>query len=695
MTANPSPPSPDPRPINLAQAAENRRLLARPGLIWLEKAWLLVESGLNRFIGAQQLNPFYHTGTISLYLFVLVILSGLYLTLFYRYGTEASYASVQRINAQVLGRLMRGIHRYASDAAVIFIVLHTLREFFKGHFWGNRWLAWVSGVILLGLTWVTGTTGYWLVWDQRGRLINDGVTDILSAFPSLGGPYALTFLTNERAQGLPLFFVILIFIHIFIPLVMGGLFWLHIVRLSRAKMLPPHFQMIGIGLILAGLALSLPASIAEPVDLSQLPPLVGLDYYYLSYLPTTLRFAPLVFWSISLFAFTLLILLPWIFPPKRLAPAGVTLAQCTGCTFCAHDCPYTAITMIPRTDDKPYKQEAVVDPHLCVSCGICGGSCAWDAVGLGDWPNDLVWAEIVEQLKGAADLYHHLVLVFACQRHMNHGAQRLIAKLNQARGETDDELRLISLPCVGMLVPTHISRALDIGASEVIIAGCPLEDCDAREGNVWLAEELARHRPPFLRRREHAERVRTLWLPPNERAGLRQGLLNRLKLSGVTRFHLARTLVLLALLFALTTLATDIPFQAYGPNAALLQVGLRHSTQFIQPQTLSPDELAKLPQHLQLKQIQGAGRFPLHLVIRLDGQLLLDETYQPQGVRHDGATFVLEKINIPPGTHTLLVQVDDGGEDHLRPVIAETIEVKPGQVIVVGSDPVAEFELLP
>jgi len=97
--------------------------------------------------------------------------------------------------------------------------------------------------------------------------------------------------------------------------------------------------------------------------------------------------------------------------------------------------------------------------------------------------------------------------------------------------------------------------------------------------------------------------------------------------------------------------------------------------------------------HLQLEQIQGTGRFPLHLIIQLDDQVLLDEIYQPQGIRNDGVTFVLEKIKIRPGTHTFSVQVDDGGEDQLRTVLEETVAVQPGQVIVVGSDPVKEFVL--
>jgi coenzyme F420-reducing hydrogenase delta subunit/ferredoxin len=451
--------------------------------------------------------------------------------------------------------------------------------------------------------------------------------------------------------------------------------------------------MIGAGIILIGLSLAVPATTADPVDLSRLPGVVGLDYYYLSYLPTTIRFPPVVFWSVSLVAFALLTAVPWIFPVKKMAIAQVSLADCTGCTFCAADCPYTAISMVPRSDGRPYKQEAVVDPNLCVSCSICAGSCAWDAIGLAEWPGQLLQAEITETLKGAADLPHPLSLVFSCQRHVSHGAQAVIDNINRERGQSDDELRVISLPCVGMLAPTHISRALNTGAREVIVVGCPLEDCNTREGNVWLADELARRRPPYLRRKEHGQRVRTLWLPPNERNRLRSGLLNQLTLPPITGLNQARAFALLLVVFFVIALAADIPFRAFQPNEAMLQVGLRHSTQFVQQQKLSPQELAELPQHLQLEQVQGTGRFPLHLVIEMDGNTLLDQVYQPQGVRNDGTTFVLEKIEIEPGPHTLQVNVDDGGQNEFRTVIEETIEVGPGQVIVVGSDPVEEFVL--
>jgi hypothetical protein len=40
-------------------------------------------------------------------------------------------------------------------------------------FWGQRWLAWTSGWIMLAMVWLTGTMGYWLIWDQRAQWMTE------------------------------------------------------------------------------------------------------------------------------------------------------------------------------------------------------------------------------------------------------------------------------------------------------------------------------------------------------------------------------------------------------------------------------------------------------------------------------------------------------------------------------------------
>nr|MDJ0923909.1 cytochrome b N-terminal domain-containing protein [Acidimicrobiia bacterium] len=139
----------------------------RSGLRALERLTLKLERPVDKAVGTPRLNPLYHTGTISVFLFGIVLVTGLYLTAFFQYGFEASYDSVTRMEANPANRLIRAIHRYASIALVVTSLLHGWRTFFQDRFRGARWVAWVSGVGMMLMLWVIGVTGYWLIWDER------------------------------------------------------------------------------------------------------------------------------------------------------------------------------------------------------------------------------------------------------------------------------------------------------------------------------------------------------------------------------------------------------------------------------------------------------------------------------------------------------------------------------------------------
>ena len=49
--------------------------------------------------------------------------------------------------------------------------------------------------------------------------------------------------------------------------------------------------------------------------------------------------------------------------------------------------------MAPREDDSGHKLIAVVNPKLCVSCGVCIGSCSFMAMMLGNRPAEPLWDE--------------------------------------------------------------------------------------------------------------------------------------------------------------------------------------------------------------------------------------------------------------------------------------------------------------
>src|SRR5512137_2704446 len=100
----------------------------------LERVTLLLERPVNRLVREPQFNPLYHTGTITVFLLILVAVTGVYLTMFFQFGFEASYQAVARVEISPIGRIMRALHRYASDLALLAALLHGYRTFFMDRF---------------------------------------------------------------------------------------------------------------------------------------------------------------------------------------------------------------------------------------------------------------------------------------------------------------------------------------------------------------------------------------------------------------------------------------------------------------------------------------------------------------------------------------------------------------------------------
>jgi ferredoxin/coenzyme F420-reducing hydrogenase delta subunit len=441
------------------------------------------------------LNPLYHTGTIAIFSLAVALVTGVYLFLFYRVGTEAAHRSIEEIMAQPLGigALMRSLHRYSSDAAILAAALHGGKMLLNDRFWGPRWIAWVSGLTLLSLIWVTSATGYWLVWDVQAQVLSTTTARFLDVLPIFGEPLIRTFVDADRIQNF-LFFLVL-FIHITIPLLLGAAYWLHVMRLSRARFMPPRVVLLITGAALIIASLLRPALSGPPADLSRLPGTIAVDWFYFFYFPLT-RLDPRWGWGVVLGGGLVVLSIPWVLRGRPPVRARVESPACTGCTRCWKDCPYEAIVMVPRHDGTRYKQVAVVNPAKCVGCGICVGACDSAGILLGDQPVSLLGQAVTARLRsvtapaGAAP-----VVVYTC-RLMPRLAPRLgrDGSLDGLPGVT-----VLGLPCVGMLHPDMITKTLEAGAGGVFVAGCVPEDCPFREGSQWLTERLTGRRLPSLR----------------------------------------------------------------------------------------------------------------------------------------------------------------------------------------------------
>jgi coenzyme F420-reducing hydrogenase delta subunit/ferredoxin len=460
----------------------------------------------------QRANPLSCLGSLGWFFFWIVAGSGIYLYLFFDTGITNAYASVEYItNDQwYAAGVMRSLHRYASDALVMVVVLHMLREYSLDRMRGKRFFAWITGVPLLWFIYMCGITGYWLVWDKLAQMIAVATTEWLDVLPFFGQPIANNFLNSTTLSDR--FFTLMVFMHIFAPLFMLFLMWIHIQRHAQAKVNPPRALAIGTALTLLTLSLLYPATSQGPADLDVVPAVVGLDWFYLYAYPLLDVIPGGQLWLLLVGASVVLALIPWLPPAKPAEPAVVSLDNCNGCARCYDDCPFSAISMAPRSDGLAYATEAVVNIDNCVSCGICVGSCPTatpfrraSAIVPGIELPEHPIADLRERTIAAAAQFNGdaRVLVYACE---HSGAAAL----------QDAETQVITMPCVGMLPPAFVDFALSRDLSDgVMLAGCAEGDCFYRLGNEWSQQRIDGERDPYLRKRVPRERLAVSWLPKN------------------------------------------------------------------------------------------------------------------------------------------------------------------------------------
>ena len=471
----------------------------------VKRAYLALESWFNLSFGTEW-NPLYHLGTLSFFLFWVILVSGIYLFIPFHGSLNGAHASVEWMTHEqwYIAGIMRSLHRYASDAVVITVLLHLFKEFASGRYTGFRWFSWVTGVPNLWMIITLGITGYWLVWDELAQYIAIGSARLMDALPLLSGSMTRNFVSGQMTDR---FFILIEFLHLLgQPLLLVFMLWIHVKRLSNVNINPPRGLAMGTFFALIALSIVKPAVSHAPADLTAVPKELHIDWFYLNVYPLLEYWPEINIWIFTTTVTVLLMALPWILPRKDGPAAVVDLDHCNGCGICFEDCPFDAISMQARTDGAKYEYEVIVDPALCGSCGICAGSCPSSnpfrsarselktGIDMPQLPVDEMrqkTRETVEAMSGDIK-----IIVFGC----DHG-------LNVNRLDSNDT-RGIKLICSGMLPPTLVEYALKQGADGVMVTGCRHNDCYYRFGNLWTRLRFDGERKPSLRGRADRDRIR-------------------------------------------------------------------------------------------------------------------------------------------------------------------------------------------
>ncbi len=663
----------------------------------LEKGWISIEGAISRF-ARSDFNPFHHLGTLTIFMLVVLIVTGVYLTLLYRPGAEAAYATIEKISSTWYGALIRSVHRYASDAMIILIILHLCRMFVSDRFWGQRWLAWTSGWIMLAMVWLAGTFGYWLVWDERAQWMTEFMMQ------TVAGSSGLTYIATDIESRTFSNFVIILFLHVFVPIITFFFINIHSLRLSRTRWWTPRWAAIQALVGLVVLSLLKPAISYEPADLSRMVDSVPVDSLYLLLLPLTDMWGNIIFWGLAVLLVGSLFLLPWLFPGRDLGPAVVTDDKCTGCVLCYTDCPYDAIRMAERNDNSGYQKLAIINPSQCTACGICVGSCPVDALHLkGGYHGEQVFGVVKGAVKREMKDGRPVTVLFTNQRTQTLGGVPAKLSVDEAKAAVGvtawgggDAARVITavLPSIGAVNVDWIKSLQNEGVRDVVLLSSPFDDNPNREDAYSILNRL-HLRPALVTKGLH-------WLEatPTDPKPVEE-FLDRLHSDAGQREKRAPTLPkvkdrnrlvpsvvggLIGTVLLLGLFAIALPLDVRAGMAAADQSALR-----IAVDARGKVELSEIPEGIVLPEgadpakIFGGTHFPMSVRVLIDGETVLDDSFEPSGVSGNGRIAALEFLEVETGIRLVEVFIKDDS-DEFRLVFSGEVNFEKGKISILAYD---------
>jgi quinol-cytochrome oxidoreductase complex cytochrome b subunit len=135
------------------------------------------------------LRPIYTLGLglISLFLFLILAVTGVLLMFYYVPSTTQAYDRMLDLRGTVaFGIFLRNMHRWSAHGMVAMVFLHMCRVFLTGAYKKPREFNWVIGVLLLLVTLFLSFTGYLLPWDQLAFWAITVGTSIAAYAPLIG-----------------------------------------------------------------------------------------------------------------------------------------------------------------------------------------------------------------------------------------------------------------------------------------------------------------------------------------------------------------------------------------------------------------------------------------------------------------------------------------------------------------------------
>jgi ubiquinol-cytochrome c reductase cytochrome b subunit len=200
-------------------------------LAWLDKripAREFLAEQLTGYYAPKNFNIWYFFGSLALLVLVLQLLTGIFLTMFYKPGEATAFDSVQFIMREVdYGWLIRYLHSAGASFFFIVVYLHMFRAFLYGSYRAPRELLWLLGMAVYFALMAEAFMGYVLPWGNMSFWGAQVIINLFGTIPGIGpdlvlwirGDYGIADATLNRffalhVAAVPLVLLLLVMLHL-------------------------------------------------------------------------------------------------------------------------------------------------------------------------------------------------------------------------------------------------------------------------------------------------------------------------------------------------------------------------------------------------------------------------------------------------------------------------------------------------
>jgi cytochrome b6 len=131
----------------------------------------------------------YYFGGVTLFLFIVQVVTGILLLLYYKGSEQLAFESIQFLMAKVsFGWLIRSVHSWSANLFVLSAMIHMFSVFFERAYRFPRELTWLTGMLMFFLALGFGFSGYLLPWNELAFFATKVGTEIVGVVPVIGEP---------------------------------------------------------------------------------------------------------------------------------------------------------------------------------------------------------------------------------------------------------------------------------------------------------------------------------------------------------------------------------------------------------------------------------------------------------------------------------------------------------------------------